>query len=111
MPLNLAVAIGFAAGLGVLYPSPLGPLAPALVGLVLFGWGLLLRRGPRPSVIRAWLAAVASISAFLVVLAAFIDEDSLLHMVWSSLSAALLCWMLAMSCRRGAFRHGERGRD
>jgi len=81
------------------------------VAAVVFTWGAVLRRGPKPTLLRSWMATIAAIAAFLVGLLAYLNDDDLLRMVWWSTSGAFLAYLFVMSLRPDAlagFRHSDR---
>lgn len=100
---SIPFATMVAAGLHYLAPFELSASASAATAATLFGWGSLLRRGPKPTVVRFWSAVILAIAAFLAMLVFYLDRDSPLLTAWASCSAAGLTYLVVMTLRPAAF--------
>jgi len=92
-----------AAGAHYLEPLRLAPTAAAGGAAIAIVWGTLLRRASAPTVLRFWIACIAAIAAFLVMLLVYLNDDSVLRLAWAVLFASLAAYTLVMSARRDLF--------
>lgn len=83
-------------------PPALPVPAAAATAAAVFVWGVILRRGPKPTLLHSWLATIAGIAAFLVGLLAYLNDDGLLRMFWASTTGAFVTYWIVMSLRRDA---------
>jgi hypothetical protein len=92
--------LGF--GAHAVSPPALPVQAAVATAAAAFFWGVVLRRGPKPTLLHSWLATVAGIAAFLVGLLVYLNDDGLLRMFWASTSGAFVTYLVVMSLRRDA---------
>ena len=89
-----------AAGAHHLQPLRLSLGVTVVLGFAAVAWGMLLRRASAPTLLRFWIACIAAIAAFLVVLLIYINDDSALRLAWATLAASLVAYTVVMSARR-----------